>query len=713
MSQATEEDDEGGKLAERLKSEQYRLESLSSLVPLYNGALGQADQALRAGNLLRARQHLLSLQPGGDKPFTDKRIDRRGFDWHYLWRQANPERHTLLGHRGLVHAVAASPDSALLATAGDDGTVRLWNLKRQGEVAAIFTGQGAVLAVAFAPDGKTLASAGVDRTVRIWEVKTGVDQPANADQATKILAGHDGPVGALAFGSDANTLVSGAADKTAIVWDVAAGKAKTTLKDHGDAVEAVAFAPDGKTFATGGKDGGILVWDAEGKQTKSLKVPGVVAGLAFSEAGPAGVILAGASNESLAGGDVGVVRTWDVKSGKEAAAPILCSGGVFGIAFQRKSPTLLVAGKDHAVRAYDATNGKEQRSWRGHFGWVRSVAVTADGAALVSSSYDNTVKVWDDASNETLSHGAGVQALAVARDDELLASGGNDGVVKLWRIKTGQPLGDIKGHPGPITGLAFTADDKERKLAVGSWSTDGAGSVKVWSLTVTADKVDAKEGPEFKGHTKGVQCLALGKNQMLASGSADGTVILWDPATGARQHRLEAGQPVHSLGFSPSGGRLATGDRLGKVRLWETAGGTLLARGKFQEVGAHLGAVQSILFVNEDFEFISGGADHMVKHWSWRLNEEAAGGLISRAHHQPVHCLTPLLGTSFASGASDRTIKLWDLRDAGGGEERLTLVGHPAAIRALTATNNGQTLISASADGSIRLWRASPPMPAR
>src|SRR5437660_1472884 len=83
---------------------------------------------------------------------------------------------------------AASADNALLATAGADGTVRLWNLKRQGEVATILTGhQGAVHAVAFAPDGKTLASAGADGAVLLWDVKVGQDEPVTIKEARKVL----------------------------------------------------------------------------------------------------------------------------------------------------------------------------------------------------------------------------------------------------------------------------------------------------------------------------------------------------------------------------------------------------------------------------------------------------------------------------------------------------------------------------------------------
>jgi WD40 repeat protein len=704
--QATDEEDGVQKMREvaaRLYSE-----SQAAAGPLYAGALSQADQALKAGNLLRARQLLLGQQSVDERPFSEARIDRRGFEWHYLWRLANPERQTLLGHRGLVNAVAASADNALLATAGADGAVRLWNLKRQGEVAAILSGhQGAVHAVAFAPDSKSLASAGADGAVRLWEVKVGEDEPVAMKEARKVLTAHEGPVHALAFGKDNGALISGGADKTIIVWDIAAGKAKTTLKDHSAAVQAAAFAPDGKRFASGSADGTVIVWDADGaKKVQTLKTPGPVAGLAFASDGGA---LVAASNESQAGMDAGVVRVWDPATGKEIAGPLSAGVGVFGVACKPKSTVVIAASKDFAVRAWDYKTGKEQRTWQGHLGWVRAVAITFDGATLATSSYDNTVKLWDwTPPSDVLSHGAAVQAVAISGDDQLLASGGEDGVVKVWDLPSGALLGEIKDQPGPVTSLAFVPDNKERKLAVGSFADKGAGSVKLWDVTVALGKLVAKEGPAFEGHTKGVLCLAFAKDKTLATGGADGTAILWDIATGKKKLTLNAEQPVQSVAFSPSGARLATGDRVGVVRVWNTANGDLIRRGGAKEVGAHESVVHALAMLSDDFDFLSAGADHLVKQWSWKENKNPSARLVSRAHHQPVSCLVLLGPTAFATGSIDRTVKLWDRRD--GGEERFTLLGHSGAIRALAAANNRQLLASAGQDGVVRLWRASPPL---
>ena len=161
--------------------------------------------------------------------------------------------------------------------------------------------------VAVSPDGKLLATAGFDNTVKIWDI--------NADgsiKEKKTLTGHTGPVYAVAFHpTDPKIVATASQDKTGRVWDITDGKTKVELKGHTDIVDTIAFSPDGKSLATAGADKAVKLWNqADGKELKALGAhDGSVYSVAFS---PDSKLLA-----SAGAGKDNLVKIWDVKEQKE------------------------------------------------------------------------------------------------------------------------------------------------------------------------------------------------------------------------------------------------------------------------------------------------------------------------------------------------------------------------------------------------------------
>ena len=161
---------------------------------------------------------------------------------------------SLKGHEGIVWCIAFAHNSKLMATAGQDQTVRIWDVSSKRCVMILRDSMGAARGVAFSPDDTLLATGSDDKHVRLWSVATG--------KLLHIFPPHPDKVWTVAFTPKGQQLASGSGDGTIKFWNVAQRKQISTAKAHQGVVNWLSYAPDGNLFVTVGGEGQFKIWDA-------------------------------------------------------------------------------------------------------------------------------------------------------------------------------------------------------------------------------------------------------------------------------------------------------------------------------------------------------------------------------------------------------------------------------------------------------------------
>ncbi len=286
-----------------------------------------------------------------------------------------------------------------------------------------------------------------------------------------------------------------------------------------------------------------------------------------------------------------------------------------------------------------------------------------------------------------------IWAVAISQSGKFWAAADRRGDVRLWR-GAGETLHRVwPAHTDNVVCLAFSPD--ERLLASGSFDD----SVKLW---------DVERGAPLWSAGQTIACLAFAPDDsLLASGGFDGKLRLWDAQQGTLLEALPHPGPVFSLAWhpvwgtgNPDGHLLATGDGTGTIRLWEI--GPSRRASCVESLTGHSSWVCGLAFAPDGSLLASGGHDGIVKLWelgeagSLRLRQRLAG------HTQQVQCLAwSRDGGTLASGSFDHTIRLWEAKP---GLTRVVLLGHSALVADLAFTPDSRSLLSGSVDGTLRLW---------
>ncbi len=291
----------------------------------------------------------------------------------------------LYGHEKPVRALAFSPDNSLLASAGEEDEIVLWNMETGGTVAVLTEHKADITGLAFSPDSKTLASSSgyfnntEDNTVRLWDV----------DEDTQIMV----------------------------------------FNGHGSRVVAVDFGPRGEQVVSAETDGTVLVWGrVDGKIIRRIKTSSTINDMALSSGG---ALVATAHGSELALKDR-TVRLWNVDTGELLQEIDDLEDWAQHVCFSPDGNVVVASDYASRVRGWDVATGTRVKELP--TGAVVRYSPKQDLLAIAQSKDLKLTAVQGGQVFMRLRHGEEITAVAFAAESDMLATGTREGEVTIYGV---------------------------------------------------------------------------------------------------------------------------------------------------------------------------------------------------------------------------------------------------------------------------------------
>jgi WD40 repeat protein/serine/threonine protein kinase len=364
---------------------------------------------------------------------------------------------------------------------------------------------------------------------------------------------------------------------------------------------------------------------------------------------------------------------------------------VIALSFNPEGRRVSAAYRDGEVRVWDKDSGRELHHLAPSAEEVRAIAFSPDGTHLTAASGGAASKVitLDFFNGKTAKlqkiPDDQIVALEYSRDGRQIACGGDRRVIYLCEAETGRLLHTLAGHTGTIQALAYAPGGRQ----VASASPDG--TVRVWD-TATGDCESM-----FQGDRPFRSVAFDSQGRKLAAGDSGGEVWLWDTVSGGDPMRFRGPvDEISSVAFTPDGTGLAAGC-VGKVKVWELPGGN-----ETPAFTGHKGQVLALAYSPDGKELVSGGQDGAVKLWDspgrpaaavlWKGDPERLWG--------PYNVAFSPDGKYLAGGIDDMVLVF----DVAQKREVKRLEGYRGSIASVTFSPDGKWIAGAISDRTVKVW---------
>lgn len=495
-------------------------------------------------------------------------------------------------HNDQAQSADISPDTTEIATGRYDGKISIWDTNT-GKKTDTLKGHSkfyineffsklfrlnkqrkfqGVQALAYSPDGRILASAGLDNLIHLWNMKK--------HKKRTTLTGHIDWVTALAFSIDNNILASGDINGIIKFWDVNTGNEIETLQAHRSSISSMVFAPDKLTMVSGSDDGSIRIWNIHtGQELKTIATEHTkwVKNIAFNE-----------DNENLTSVAFnGTVQNWNMKTGrmtselypsnlnliyKSALSPdgklFAAQSAVGKVLFQRNRPRSFRFNRaDNKVTTMDLNTGEPLSTFslpERSLNIQLAFSPITDTLACVDGWQD--VRLWDVRTGEKLfffdvnNHSSSDRNLKFSPDGTMLAiSGRHFDPTHIWNVDTREKLVTLNERS---MNIAFSPDNTI--LVCQSYEGIGLYEITPKDEILPINLLNAKGGDE-------ILMFAPTGNILLTFENRYDKIHLWDIDSGGHLLSLSLGHTarIETLVFSHDGQTLASTGEDGTVLLWD------------------------------------------------------------------------------------------------------------------------------------------------